>query len=384
MFKRFKTRISFKISRFEVMTEKINKKILIIKLSSLGDLFHTFPALSEAKEKNPDFEFDWLVDESFAEVPKINPAVSQVLTMPLRAWSKDKFNISKFLNLIKSIKKLRAQKYDLVIDAQGLIKSGLLTYLSRANLKKGLDKQSAREPWASFFYQESFYIEKNQHAIDRLKILFSKSLNQNLGVGANIVFAREYVAKTKNKTELKTILFLHGTTWKTKHWPDLYWIELGQKLTQAGFKILLPWGNQQEKSRAELFSKNFTAEILPKLSITELAELMREKISGIVALDSGLTHLAAALNIPTVSLYGPTDPVKTGPRGLNQVVLQADFPCAPCLSKTCKYQGVNPDPRIFPACFSQISPEKVSSALLKLIKLTFDQDFLAIKNNGQF
>jgi ADP-heptose:LPS heptosyltransferase len=168
----------------------------------------------------------------------------------------------------------------------------------------------------------------------------------------------------------KTILFLHGTTWATKHWPDKYWIKLGQDLNQADFKILLPWGSTQEKIRADYFAQNFKAEVLPKLSIGELAELMTHQITGIVALDSGLTHLAAFLNIPTVSLYGPTDPLKTGARGENQKILQANFSCAPCLSKTCSYQGINPDPEIFPACFSSISPGLVYDVLLNLLAET--------------
>lgn len=341
---------------------KINSKplkILIIKLTSLGDLIHTFPALTEAQQALPQAEFHWLVDESFAQIPGFHPAIQQVHTIPLRK-KKWRAVLSKIFSL------RRTHSYDLIIDAQGLFKSALLGSFLKAP-KHGLNYASAREPLATFLYQHRYEISKNQHAIDRLRSLFSKILNYPINLENPIHYGLD--ASNSLISSKKKILFLHGTTWETKHWPKIYWVTLGQQLASMGFEILLPWGNELEKKHAENFQSQFKSTLLPKLSLLEFKTLLQKEVRAVVAQDTGLTHLAAALDIPTISLYGPTDSKKTGPKGKNQIILSAQFSCAPCLSRTCSYPGSSPYPKdIHPPCFGSIPPKMVYDSLLKILE----------------
>ncbi len=346
-------------------------KILIIKLTSLGDLIHTFPALTEAQKAFPDAHFDWLVDENFVQIPGMHPTIKNIISVPLRQkkWKAVFFQI---------LKLRKTHRYDLIIDAQGLIKSAVLALFLKGE-KHGLNKNSARESFASFFYNKTYDIPKNQHAIDRTRQLFSEVLKYPLNFSSPLDYGivdsklgriqDSALHNHPHPKKQKTILFLHGTTWETKHWPEIYWIQLGQKLSESGFEILIPWGNTLEKKRAEFFNTQFKSTVLPKLSLLEFKTLLQNSVTGIVAQDTGLTHLAAALNIPTVSLYGPTDPRKTGPKGQFQKILSAKFECAPCLSKICTYTAQSPyEPNIQPPCFGSIPPQMVYDSLLQILE----------------
>ena len=358
-------------------------KILIIKLSSLGDLIHTFPAITEAMQKNrelnlyPSLQFDWLVDESFKDVPNFQPYIHQVFTVPLR-----KKNYLTALKKLINIKKLnQAKPYDLIIDAQGLIKSAALLFLLKKIAHKtiGLDFHSARESYASFFYQEKFSIPKNLHAIDRLRLLFSKALNYPITLETHIInsitnsITNPTIDSSPPTWETNPpikVLFLHGTTWPTKQWPDVYWIQLGKILSQKNMQILLPWYGPEEHTRVLSFQKQIpNSLILPSYSLKEFFNFLKTTPPNlIIAVDTGLTHLAAALNIPMISLFGPTSAEKTGPKGENQTILNADFPCAPCFSKTCLYlKKLGTKTKITPPCFESLNPEIVSQMVNKTV-----------------
>ena len=163
----------------------------------------------------------------------------------------------------------------------------------------------------------------------------------------------------------RRLMFLHGTTWTTKHWPEAYWLELARIAANAGYSVRLPWGNAEEKARAERIAAVApgAVTVLPRLNLRGVAEEL-SACAGAVAVDTGLGHLAAALAVPTVSLYGPTNPELTRAYGRNQAHLAAQFPCAPCLQKTCTYAG---DSEVQPACFSRLPPEPVFAALTRLL-----------------
>ena len=154
---------------------------------------------------------------------------------------------------------------------------------------------------------------------------------------------------------------MHGTTWATKHWPVDYWCKLARHAASAGFEVLLPWGDEAERSRAEHIAQNTGATVLPKLSLSGLAAQLASA-SGVIAVDTGLGHLAAALARPTLSLYGPTDPGLSGTYGVWQKHLCSAFACAPCLKKTCAYKGpavLDDGNAIAPPCFTSHSPVSV-------------------------
>ncbi len=334
--------------------------VLVVKTSSLGDIIHTLPALSDAACAYPDITFDWIVEEHFKEVPAWHPKVNRVIPVALRRWRKAGFSAFCDGEIQHFLKELRKSHYDYIIDAQGLLKSALLAMVARGTKRAGLSWTSAREALASIFYQKRVLVPWGPHAVSRARSLFAKVLNYplpdtlaNYGIDCGKlsfpVLANPYY------------VFLHGTTWDTKHWPEIYWIELAELVTKAGFAVQLLWGNAVELERAKRIAHRLPmVQVIPnKLRLSEVAGILAGA-KGIVSVDTGLGHLAAALGVPTVSVYGPTDPKQSGTWGENQTHLAALFPCSPCFGRICQIVG---NQKIDPPCFASVSPMRVWESL---------------------
>lgn len=333
-------------------------RVLVIKMSSMGDILHTLPALTDAAKKIPNIQFDWVVEQSFAEIPAWHPRVNKVIPIAFRRLRKTPFKSFFGKEWRNFLKELRQTKYDLVIDAQGLLKSAFINMFTRGK-SAGLDYQSAREGFASIGHQKKITVNPNQHAVTRMRELFAKALDYSLDLPLDYgISATQFLSL--NQVKEKFVLFFHGTTWQTKLWPVNYWKELAHLLNQRGLKVFLTFGNEEEKQRAEEIAKNNdNVTVLSKMSLKEVTQLMAAA-TAIVSVDTGLGHVAAALSVPTISLYGPTDAKLTGTMGNKQTHLQANFPCAPCLKRTCTYQDAS-DER--PACFVTLPPALVLSYL---------------------
>jgi len=295
-------------------------KILVIKTSSLGDVIHTLPALTDAVRHHPDISFDWVVEEGFAEIPKWHPHVQHVIPVAWRRWRKNLPEAWRQKQLQQFYTALRQTRYDKVIDAQGLLKSALMTRLTHG-LRCGLDYHSAREPLASLLYQQRYAVARNQHAVTRTRQLFAQALGYAIPTDEPDYAIRAHFDLNEVDTR-KNILLVHGTTWETKEWPETSWIDLATHCVAAGWHVQIPWGNAQEKARAERIAASSPGiEVLPKTSLLALATLLLQA-KAVIAVDTGIGHLAAALSVPTISLYGPTDPAKIGARGNNQLHLR--------------------------------------------------------------
>ncbi len=290
--------------------------VLIVKTSSLGDVIHTLPALTDAATALPGIRFDWVVEEAFAEIPGWHPAVDTVLPVALRRWRKQLLRDSTRQQWRGFRHSLRRRHYDAVIDAQGLLKSAFITRMVQAP-RYGLDRQSAREPWASRSYHHPIAVPQEMHAVERIRYLFAQALNYELpgtrgdyGVRANL---------TDRGSQLPpSLLFFHGTARSEKLWPEQRWRELAELAADAGYKVWLPWGSPAEQARAQRIAAGArNCEVLPRLDLAGLAGLLLE-VDGAVAVDTGLGHLSAALDVPTVSLYGPTRIELIGAYGANQ------------------------------------------------------------------
>jgi len=162
--------------------------------------------------------------------------------------------------------------------------------------------------------------------------------------------------------EKKGFLFLHGTTWPSKHWPDESWLELGKFLKEKGEVVYLPWVTAQEKDRADWLARELNVSVLPKLSLTQIAELML-KAKAIVGVDTGLTHLAALLDVRSIGIYGSTDVGLTGAMGVNHKNLKSNFECSPCLSRKCKLLN---EITLKPPCYKNLTPEYVAHKSLEV------------------
>ncbi|KJK16403.1 lipopolysaccharide heptosyltransferase I [Pseudomonas sp. NPDC087612] len=345
-------------------------RVLLIKTSSLGDVIHALPALTDAARAIPGIRFDWVVEEGFAEIPSWHPAVDTIIPVAIRRWRKNLWQTFKSGEWRQFKQRLRERKYDLVIDAQGLVKSAWLTRYVKAPVA-GMDRYSAREGLSSRFYDRRLSVERGQHAVERVRQLFALALGYNLPAGLG-----DY-GLDLNRLQLPPaapfVVFLHGTTWATKHWPEAYWRQLAERLGQQGLQVRLPWGNPAEQARAERIAKGLAnCQVLPKLNLVGVARVLAAA-KACIAVDTGLGHLAAALDVPTLSLFGPTNPGLTGAYGKSQVHIASDFACAPCLQKKCTYKPSADDQRRFdlkrewPLCFTRLNPERVASQLRALL-----------------
>ncbi|MGR9106175.1 MAG: lipopolysaccharide heptosyltransferase I [Gammaproteobacteria bacterium] len=297
------------------MPERV--RILIVKTSSMGDLIHTLPALSDARAYVPGIRFDWVCERAFAEIPSWHPAVDTVIPINLRGWRHELVSSKSRREVRAALGRLRTLRYDYVIDAQGLIKSAIITLLSRG-ITVGTTWAACREGIASLAYRKRVAVERTDHAIHRIRTLFAKLLNYSfdpafLDYGLN---PKDFPVIQSQKPY---IVFLHGTSNGNKLWDNAEWIALAGFAAEEGFEVLLPRGNADEYARAEsLAAACGNMRILPPRSLSEIAGVLAGA-RGVVGLDTGLAHLTAALGIPGTTLYIATSPWLTGACGRNQL-----------------------------------------------------------------
>ncbi len=293
-------------------------RILLIKTSSLGDVIHNLPVATDIHAHFPNAQIDWVVEESFADIPRMHPAVNQVMTVAMRRWRKQLFSAKTWSEIAAFKKSIQQNYYDAIIDTQGLLKSALITCTANG-VKHGYDKDSIREPLASRFYDRTYTISYQQHAVVRNRMLAALSLGYAPSTGAP-----DYgisAKHTKNNTSVSLmdiglqadyVVGLHGTSRESKLWPAAYWVDLGRQLAQQNLNLALPWANEAEFNRAgEIAQQLQNATVLPKLGIAELAGVIADAQAA-VGVDTGLSHLAAALDKPTIAIYTDTNPALTG------------------------------------------------------------------------
>ena len=335
--------------------------VLLVKLSSLGDVVHTLPAVEDAARRG--VTFDWVVEEDFAAVPAMHGGVQNVIRAALRRWRKPG---ERRLREVRSFgRNLRRKNYDLVIDAQGLIKSALIACCSRGRVRAGFDRTSAREPAAALFYSRRAAVAtKNCHAVERTRRLFAAAIgydqpSEKPSFGLDV----------QEEAEPYCVL-VHGTTWESKHWPDAFWTHMASRAMQAGLTPILPWLSEAERRRAESVARQVDgARAVGSLPLDAVADLLAHA-SVVVGVDTGLSHLSAALGRPTVGLFGPTDARLTGCIGNRARNIQGDIACAPCLRRQCGYRGEALSWRgetVEPACFARLNPDRVWTQVAELL-----------------
>lgn len=335
--------------------------VLLVKLSSLGDIVHTLPAVEDATRHGATF--DWAVEEDFAAVPALHRGVRRVIPAALRRWRKAP--TSSVGEALAFRRALRRERYDLTIDAQGLLKSAVVARLGRSRHYAGFDRRSAREGAAALLYSSPTMAPRAEHAVTRIRTLFAAA------IGYRPPAAAPTFGLTPRRPPNGYCVLTHGTTWDSKHWPEPFWIRIAERAVQAGLTPLLPWLSNTERERARRITAAVEgSEVAPPLSLDAAITLL-SGARAVVGVDSGLAHLAAALGRPTVVVYGATDHRLTGCLGSRARSLQASLPCSPCLGRTCRHEGTPSHwagQTVRPPCFASVHPERVWEELTAVLE----------------
>ena len=289
-------------------------RILVVKLSSLGDVVHLLPAVTDLAAHRPGVELAWAVEAPYAPLAALHPGVARTIPVPLRQLRDRPLSPSAWRALRAARAALRAQDWDYVVDAQGLLKSACVARWSRS-VVFGLDRRSARERVAARFYDARIAVPRAMHAVDRNRSLFA----QVFGYAAEGEPRYGLVAPAAPPPWAprgRYAVLLHAASRAAKRWPDERWIALAKRLAADGYATVFPGGSEAERAAAARLAgaAGERAIAAPAMTVVEAAALLGHA-AGAIGVDTGLAHLAVALGIPTVGIYCATDPRLTGLKG---------------------------------------------------------------------
>ncbi len=295
-------------------------KIAIVKLSALGDIVHAMVALQFIKANSPDIQIDWIVEERFAEVLANNPDIDNILTVNLKGLKTDKAGI---FQQLKKILKLARNNYDLVIDAQGLIKSAVTAKLIGKRIA-GFDAASVREKAASWFYDVKVACAYDANTIDRNALILSSPLGINITT-EQILNKKPFLFFNNEDPQIYdyllkdriNIVLVIGSTWDSRNYPAAKFVKIAEALQQ---NCLVIWGSEQEKTTAEWMAiQSDLIKVMPKLDLNSLKALIAQA-DLLIGNDTGPTHMAWGLNRPSITIFGPTPVSRVYQTDINTVV----------------------------------------------------------------
>jgi len=312
-------------------------KILLVKLSSLGDVLHNLPIVWDIRTRLPNAQIDWVVEEGYVDL--LTPLLSRdgfrgidrIISFGLRRWKKSPFSLHSWKQFFAFKKELQEATYDVIIETQGLIKSALVCALANkisdavvAGLANATEF-SGYEPVARAFYSQSVQVPVQCHAVDRSRYVACLALDWPLIDRSET--AKFYPASfidaisdtTASGLQKPYDLFFHSTAREAKRWGNTHWVELGKKLASLNYQIVLPWGSAAEKVISQELALQIPGSIVPSAFSIEEAFSVIANATLVVGVDTGLTHLSAVLNKPTVEIYCDSPKWKTEGYWSNQI-----------------------------------------------------------------
>ena len=319
-------------------------KVLIVKLSSLGDVLHTLPVVHDIKTALPNAQIDWVVERSFAGVVRRCCGVNKVITCELRKWRKSPFS-GETKNAWRAFTSdLQFEKYDAVIDLQGLTKSAAVAWLAKLSLSGKRYAMANRTEGSSYeaptrwVADVAIRLEPHIHAVQRARELCAKALGYQISLvqQKNILFgliAGVFIASNAINNIAKMVVFAHGSSREDKLWPIDNWVKLGLRLHAEGLGVAIVHGSDEEKLRSESIAKELIksqveVSVLPRLGLDALLDVLGSS-AGVVGVDSGLSHMAVALDLPHVQIYNFDTAWRTGPLASNQSARQVSIYAQP-------------------------------------------------------
>ena len=308
--------------------------ILIVRVSSLGDVVHNMPMVADLRRHVPDAQIDWVVEESYASLVRLNDGVRNVIPFALRRWRKSLGATATRAEIRAFRVALRATAYDVVFDTQGLFKTGLVMRMARlapggrriglANATEG----SGYEAVSRIFHTSSITVGRRTHAVQRAREVAAAALGYAVQGPADFNLRAPDLHPAWLPARPYAVFF-HGTARAAKQWPAENWVALGKRLAARGLALLLPWGSAGERQAAQHIAAGIPgAQVLPALPLME-AVTLAQRAALAVGVDTGLTHIAAAFNRPTVELYCDSPRWKTEGNWSPQIINLGDQGAAP-------------------------------------------------------
>lgn len=284
-------------------------KILLVKMSSIGDLVHNLPMISDVRAMFPEAQIDWIAEEACLEIPAMHDGVTNVVPFALRRWKRER-NRAAWQAFKRFRERLRTERYDFVLDNMASLKSAVVCSLARGP-SYGPDWKTAREAPAGLFYDFPIRISRRLHAVERYRFLAAAALGYRLDLPLDYGLTGKF-ARLATMPAGDYAVLLHSTSRAEKLWPEADWIALGRFLVAQGMQCVLPWGSEAERARSlRLAAAIGEALVPPRMNLNEaMAMLAHARLA--VGVDTGLAHMAAALHRPVVGIFCDSDPLTAG------------------------------------------------------------------------
>lgn len=287
-------------------------QILLVRMSSLGDILHTFPAATDIRRALPDAVLDWVVEEAYVPLVRMHPGVTHAIPIALRRWRKQVLSRGAWNEALSFREDLKRRRYDAILDTQGLAKSLAVAKLPHGTLH-GFGPRTAREPFVSRFYDRTYEFAPSDHKVERYREVAARALGyQRTGQADYGIVAPPAPAFAP---DARYCVMLHATARAAKLWQEPAWIETGRALEASGITCVLPWGDEEERARSARIAAGLAhALVPPKMSLEEAAGLVGHA-AAVLGVDTGLMHLAAALSVPVVGIFCDSEPLDAQPIG---------------------------------------------------------------------